>query len=271
MINFKLENIDNINSFGSEGDQSMHWFALTNGEYWIEIQNVTLFEYTNEIRHYWGDTERYASYQIFRFIMDFTALFPSITESIPSDLFEKVKSAKLLGEIGNQMRIMASPDNEMAIEESYWWIRNRTLFSEYFTGAPEITFFRCNEKIKIIWIANQVVDNRIPIWTAQTGEAEMDFEDFIVKIEDFGKKFLIEMEKQVNSALERDWGDIIIDKTKLKECQIEMVGNFDYWIKILRQGVLYQKLRDSGAFPETNWQRVRESIDKLNNNSPNNG
>lgn len=276
MINFKLKNIDNIVPWGSEDDQSMHWFALTNGEYWIEIQNATLFEYTDQVINYWGGERKYASYQIIRFIEDFTRLFFCITESIPGDLFENVKSAKLLKEIEVQrQRWMreetASGDKEMVVEASSTWIMNRTLDSRHLTGGPQISFFRHNEKIVIVWIADELVDNRIPIWTAQTGEAEMDFEDFIAKIEDFGEKFWEEMEKQVDHALKRDWGPITIDSAKLKERQIEMAGDFDYWIKILRQDVLYQKLRNSGAIPETNWQSVRESMDKLNNNSPNKG
>lgn len=273
MINFKLKNIDKIVPFGSDGNQVMHWFALTDGAYRIEIKNATLFEYTDEIQNYWGGDYKYVDYQIIRLIEDFTSLFFKITESVPDDLFEYVKSAKLLNKIEEQRQIWTgiSDDKEMAIEESFRWIIDRTLYSHHLTGGPQISFFRHNEKILLVWIANQLVDDKIPIWTAQTGEVEIDFEDFILQIEDFGKNFFAEMEKQVNHALERDWGPIIIDKIKLKEEQIERAGDFDYWIKILKQDVLYQKLRTSGALPETNWEKVRESIDELINHSPNKG
>ncbi|NUO00641.1 MAG: hypothetical protein HUU01_08495 [Saprospiraceae bacterium] len=276
MIKFKLKNIDNILPFESEENQVMHWFALTDGEYWIEIKGATLFEYTDDIIHYWGGEYKYADYQIIRFIEDFTSLFFNITESVPGDLFEKVKSAKLLKEIEEQRQIwmreeIVSDDKEMAIEESSRWIMDRTLDSWHLIGGPKISFFRHNEKVAIVWIADEVADNRIPIWTAQTGEVEMDFEDLILQIEDFGRRFLAEMEKQVENALKRDWGAIIIDMVKLKERQIEMAEDFNYWIKILRQDVLFQELRKSGALPETNWQSVRESLGKLNNNSSSKG
>lgn len=279
MIHFKLKNINKIVSFGPEGDQTMHWFALTDGEYWIEVGDVTLFEYTDEILNYWGGDYRYVTYPIIRFIEDFTALFFQITESIPDDLFEYIKSKELLNKIEAQSKMWMEEridkadldDKEITVEESIRWILNRTLYSPHLTGAPQIRFFRNKDKILIVWVANQLVENKIPVWTARTGQFEINFEDFIVQIEKFGKKFIEEMEKQVNRAMEKDWGPVTIDRKKLKEQQIEREGDFDYWIKILRQDVLHQKLLKSGAIPETNWGKVKESLDKLFYISPNKG
>lgn len=268
MINFKLNHIDNIFPFGPKGDKTLHLFALTDGAYWMKINSSNLFEYTDEILNHWGGTCKYAEYQIMRFIEEFSSLFFKITEPIPSDLYVYVNSAKLLKQIEAQKVLwegekMDSGGKEIIYEESFGWILDRTLNSHHLTAAPCISFFRNNDKITIVWIADQLVENRIPIWTAQTGEVEMDFEDFVFHVEDFGKKFLAKMERQINNAVEKDWGPILIDKIKLKEQYIGLAGDFDYWIKILRQDVLYQSLRKHGSIPETNWESIRKNIQSM--------
>lgn len=148
MIKFKLKNIDDIIPFGSDGNQTIHWFGLTYGEYWLEIKNIKIFEYSDEILSHWGGQYKYVDYQIIRFIEDFSSLFFKITESIPSDLFDYVKSPKLLDEIEGQRRIWAgiSYDKEMVAEESFKWITDRTLDSSHLTGGPRISFFRNDKK-----------------------------------------------------------------------------------------------------------------------------
>jgi hypothetical protein len=59
------------------------------------------------------------------------------------------------------------------------------------------------------------LENGINIWTAKNGSCEMNYVEFIDKIKDFIQSFFIEMDKQVESAILKDWGNIKVDKQKL--------------------------------------------------------
>jgi hypothetical protein len=45
LIDFKLRPLDRVTPWGGLEAPSLHWLALTEGEYWIEAGGRTLFEY----------------------------------------------------------------------------------------------------------------------------------------------------------------------------------------------------------------------------------
>lgn len=44
MIKFKLYPLDKVSLFQTKENYTAHWFALTDGEYWIELGEKTLYE-----------------------------------------------------------------------------------------------------------------------------------------------------------------------------------------------------------------------------------
>lgn len=254
MIKFKLKDIDEVSPFGSENEQEVHWFALTDGVYWIELENTTLFEYTNEILDHWKiDREnKYTDYQIARFYEDFTELFYKIPESIPNNLFELIDSTELLNKWNRKVDSWIEND---AIEEGDLnFIAHRTLDSGHLQYSPMISFFRKGDKIRLIWDAGDIIDNKIPVWTASTGELDMNYQDFINQVEEFGRNFFHKMETQVQRAVEKDWGNIRINKTRVLEEHAERIDHFKHSIDLLEKDEILFK---------TDWVGIKKLLEKI--------
>jgi hypothetical protein len=90
-----------------------------------------------------------------------------------------------------------------------------------------LSFFRHNEKIRIIWDTEHSLDNGIILWTAKDGSFEMDYSDFIDEIKKFGDNFFKEMDKQIELTLAKEWDNIKIDKLRLIEEHNERKLTFD--------------------------------------------
>ncbi len=71
-ISFKLQELDKIVPFGSKPNQSLHWFGLTDGLLWIDVNGQTIYEYTQEAQEYFDNQVNYNDYQIARFLEDFS-------------------------------------------------------------------------------------------------------------------------------------------------------------------------------------------------------
>ncbi len=88
LINFKIRHPDNIFPWGDQSDARMHWFGLTDGEYWLDLNKTTLYEYTNEILA--GEevnNTNHVEYQIVRLIEDWTSIFDAIVEPVPDAFY----------------------------------------------------------------------------------------------------------------------------------------------------------------------------------------
>ena len=71
------------------------------------------------------------------------------------------------------------------------WYCIRTLDSAHLTGGPDISFFRCGDKIKIMWNTDDyaVLENGQNIWTSPNGVYEMYWNDFTEEVGSFLRKY----------------------------------------------------------------------------------
>lgn len=239
LINFTLKHPDNIIPWGDSPDTSMHWFGLTDGEYWLDVNKATLYEYTKEVLK--GDNDgRYVDYQIVRLIEDFTGIFESIAEPVPDACYSIARNHYYLyrfyGAVQQYLDSLpedASKDYDR-YDKAIEWIYNRTLTASHLTGEPGISFFRNGHKMAIVWKADYVTENNIPVWTAQNGEIEMVYGVFIKEVEDFGERFFSAMDRQVRIAVEKDWGSTNINKERLVQEQEERRVAFQRKVAVLK-------------------------------------
>jgi hypothetical protein len=246
VINFKLKDPVEIIPWGIEPNTRMHWFGLTDGDYWLHLGDKTIYEHTNEIAVAWDISGTpYTDYYIVRFLEDFTEMFAAIGEPIPEELYQMTRSHFSLFDFYERATTWLEKlgDNETADINLYFdkyhkiieWIYSRTLTAGHLKYGPKISFFRCNDKISIIWRCDHKDENDIPVWTAGNGEVEMLFDDFVREVKNWGELFFAAMEIQVGKAVEREWGNIEIDKARIKEEQNERNQDFIDKVNILTQ------------------------------------
>jgi hypothetical protein len=122
LINSALKDPGDILPWGTEPDTKMHWFGLTDGDYWLSVGGKTLFEYTNEIIQQWGTHHsHYTDYNIVRFLEDFSSLFAAIAETIPEELYRIAKSyVSLYDFYGNASIWLEQLEGSGKVDDDLW-------------------------------------------------------------------------------------------------------------------------------------------------------
>jgi hypothetical protein len=244
LINFKLKHPDNIIPWGDAPDTSMHWYGLTDGEYWLDVNKATIYEYTSEVlagSH--ANDSHYVDYQIARLLEDWTSIFDAIAEPVPDAFYAIARENNYLyrfyGAVQNWLENL--PDTASTNTETYEhydpaieWIYSRTLTASHLTNDPAISFFRNNNNISIVWKADHLTEQNIPVWTAQNGELKIAYSTFIHEIEDFGNRFFNAMDTQVQIAIAKDWGTTQINKDALMREQQQRKGGFQQSLSVLK-------------------------------------
>jgi hypothetical protein len=93
---FELRPVDKITPWGGQ-DRMLHWFGLTDGWYWIELDGHELLRYSDTTLRRWRgegyDAARpYVDYQVVRLWEDVIQLAPAVLEPVPADLARFVAS-----------------------------------------------------------------------------------------------------------------------------------------------------------------------------------
>ncbi|MCU0431958.1 MAG: DUF5984 family protein [Bacteroidia bacterium] len=263
MINFRLRELDKISPWGQEQELSLHWFGLTDGDLWLTFGNDTIYEYSKEAIDYWGNKSTpYNDYQLSRFIEDFTELFDKIRETIPEEFYELTKDLKTFHSDAQKWLEINQPDEDNYSDfyfEEYdkviSWTYQRAFDSGHLIGGPMLSFFRRNEKIRIVWYTEHTLENGISLWTAKDGSFEMTYSDFVEKIKAFGQSFFDQMGKQVDLAVSKDWGQIKVDKQRLIEEHQERIKYFNSSLALL----------DNEVTGKTNWIEIEQLFSRMTN------
>lgn len=261
MIHFKLKEPDQILPVGTEPNLSVSWFWLTDGDLWLRFGDQTIYEYSPEAMNYWGNKPTpYNDYPIIRFIEDFTELFDRIKEPLPEEFYQLTKDLKKFKcESEKWLDIYDENEHPDFYFETYdkliSWTYERTLNSGHLAGGPNLSFFRGNDIIRIVWETGHTLENGISVWSAKDGSYEMDYSDFIAKIKSFGAAFFSEMEQQVALAIAKDWNQVRIDKQRLIEEHRERKNEFYSYVASLEQ-ITANK---------TEWSEIDQLIKRMKN------
>lgn len=261
MIHFKLRELEKIEPFGRKPEQQLHWFGLTDGDLWLTFGNETIYKYSKEAMDYWENKPTpYNDYYLSRFIEDFTKLFDKISETIPEIFYDLTQNLKEFHTEADKMLDLSETDevskcnfNFEEYEKLTSWLYDRTLDSGHLIGGPHLSFFRKNDKLRIVWDTEHRLDNGISLWAAKNGSLEMDYTDFVNTIKSFGRSFFVEMEKQVKLSIEKDWGQVMIDKQNLAMEHEKRKIDFDSSVELLEQA----------SAPKTDWAEIEQMRNKL--------
>lgn len=263
MINFKLKELEDILPIGQEPNLSTSWFWLTDGDLWLKFGDQTIYEYSTEAINHWRNKPTpYNDYPIVRFIEDFTELFDKIRESIPEEFYVLTKDLKKYQSDSNKwLDIYDTDENEFRdfhfdeYDKLISWTYQRTFNSGHLIGGPHLSFFRRNNKVRIVWDTEHILENGISLWTAKDGSYEMDYFSFVEKIKEFGQSFFMAMDKQVELAVAKKWGDIKIDKQRLVQEHKERKDEFFSNLQLLVQE----------PTNKTNWTEVEQLLNRMTN------
>lgn len=237
-FHFRLRPIEDIEPWGREqGEPQLHWFGLTDGWFWIEVDGQELFRYSDAVQHLWAlqspqvktSPSPYEEYYIARYWEDLLEILPNIMDPLPADLAVRVADAEAWQNWQSAFHDQWEQSDNEAAWDIYalaigWWSQ-RTWDAGHLAHPPRLWFWRVADTIHIHWDNRAVMLDGTPVWAAFQGEAVLSVTEFKAAAESFHDRFMTEMERRVEAAVDA-WPrpDVKIDTTALLREQVQRAG-----------------------------------------------
>lgn len=192
---FRLRPIAEVSPWGP--DRQLHWFGLTDGWYWIEIDGLELLRYAPQTvqRHIGGPdaSASHVDYYAARLWEDMLGLHPAVLEPVPDDLSEFMSS---------DPDDWVSPDEPEA-EAAVLWHSDHMLDMGYIRRPPRIRWWRritgSDDHVTMAW---KHQPGEIEFAAPHVGQATMPTSVFVSAVAELDRELLAEMEQRI-AELER--------------------------------------------------------------------
>jgi hypothetical protein len=210
LFNFNLTALEQVQPWGEPGNCNLHWFGLTDGEYWIQAGDDALLEYSDAAREGFG-YPRYCSYQVIRLYEDITEMLPHILDPVPGRLMPYISWCHGASTWDATLASWCA-DEDTADEESFrdmWgaasaWSGQRTLDTGYLSPSARIRLWSDNEVVHIEWDNRDRLIEGKPAWRAVHGSARVSRVEFVREIHAFHTALMSQMAQRVERVLAGD-------------------------------------------------------------------
>ena len=262
-INYILKKPELIVPWG-DVEKSLHWFGLTDGLLWIDVGDAVIYEYKEPHPDNFGTQVRYNDYQLTRFLEDFLELSSAISEPVPKLLYDSIDAMEDDFEALKSKYIDTSDDEFDSFYDEFYlplieWYYNRCMDSGHLVCGPQIGFFRCDDKLKVVWNSKHMNDGT-ELWKYPCGSYEMPYSEFVAEVIRFVNNFTSDMDRQVADVFGNGIPGVSVDTDALMH---ENTWRKDKFINQLKP--FY-----AASIQETDWKRVialyecmRKELDQL--------
>lgn len=207
LINFTLAPIQKIHPWGAPGNYRLHWFGLTDGEYWIQAGDAALFEYSDHART--EGASRYCDYQVVRLYEDLTEMLPNILEPVPQSLVQYMwgETAKVWQKTysdwcDKNYDVLERPWFNEIINTAIMWTGKRLLDSAYLSPSANIAIWSDEQHVHIEWDNRDRLFDGKPAWSAVLGSYQMPRNEFIEEMRSFHSRLMEQMTVRVEQVQE---------------------------------------------------------------------
>jgi hypothetical protein len=201
LFNFELRPLELIQPWGVPHDPNLHWFGLTDGDYWIQVGNDILFEYSPLAQAQLG-AKRFCDYQVVRLYEDLIEFSPYVLESVPEGLRRYIALdestawnhywTKWVNTIGSDEESLDT------LYDAGSWISSRTLDSAYLRPSTNVIFWSDFESVFIEWDnRDRLVEGGLA-WSADFGRFTLSREAFVQEIRSFHTRLMAQMAERVS-------------------------------------------------------------------------
>jgi len=203
LFSFALSPLNEIEPWlDSDGNSTLSWYGLSLGNYQINVNDQTLFEYSDEfIRRYFSNEEaqmsnsRFMHYNVSRLYEDLLYLLPYATQKIPSELTKLIENSSAEGSWRSSMEMQPDFTFEEYISDAEEWWRLRHL--QGMGGDPSICMYRDENEIVIRWNCMDAKVENVYRWAATHGQLKMGLTCFRDQVQSFFRRFHDQMSERV--------------------------------------------------------------------------
>jgi len=254
LINFTLVPIEKIRPWGRPGNYRLHWFGLTDGEYWIKAGEAALFEYSDHART--AGASRYCDYQVVRLFEDLTEMLPYILEPVPEPLVQYMwgETAKAWQKTysawcdKNYEVLERSQFNEI-MDTAVMWTGKRWLDSAYLSPSANIAIWSDEEHVHIEWDNRDRLFDGKPAWSAILGSYQMARNKFVEEVRSFHLRLMEQMAARVQQVQEGALSP---------EIEIDLPG-------LVKEHEQRSRTLDTALnlCPQTHWKEIEKAIREI--------
>ena len=258
LFNYALRNIEEVVPWGD----SLHWFGLTDGVYFMKVGEQTLFESSEEALQLWKKeypsidlSQHFVDYQVVRLYEDMLDILPSILEPLPHNVFDLISSPERekhwYSQLHNQYDRADESNNEWfdAYYEVTGWWGARHLSTMHLCNAPKIVFWRVDNQIYIRWDNTENIDDGVAVWTATTGQISMTVDEFLNELHLFHNRLMNDMKERVERiSTNNPIPQVKIDIPRLIEEQKERERSLDLFLQQPAQATNWERIIDLHQF-----------------------
>ncbi len=254
LFNFTLVPVEKILPWGSPGSSRLHWFGLTDGEYWIQAGQTTLLEYSNHARA--AGASRYCDYQVIRLYEDLMEMLPYILEGIPKQLVqylwgETAKAwQKTYSDWGDKnYDVLERSRFNTIFDAAIVWAGKRWLDSAYLSPSANIAIWSDEKHVYIEWDNRDRQFDGKPAWSALIGSHQIPRNEFINEVKSFHLRLMEQMATRIDQVRQGALApEIEIDLPRLMQEQEQRMRTFDTALNLC---------------PQTDWKAVERAIREI--------
>ncbi|GAA0766180.1 DUF5984 family protein [Ideonella azotifigens] len=201
LFNFELRPLAEIRPWGEPGAQRLHWYGLTDSEFWIEVGGSRLLEYSEDAQRH--GTPRFCDYQAARLYEDVIALATYALERIPFDLVPYISGQ---GRDATLAKFSTWCDkNAERDDDQYWstidcassWIGKRELDTAYLTPSADVLMWSDISMVHIEWDNREKLFDGLGAWSALFGNYSLARSDFVAECISFHERLMSSMAERV--------------------------------------------------------------------------
>lgn len=227
LFHFRLRDLNQVTPWTrSDGQHELHWFALTDGWYWIQVGETELFRYNSTLvekwtceysNEPWQEALPYVDYYVVRLWEDVLDLAAYALEPVPPRLARTITPG---GTWSAWVRDAQTAVEEAPTERKAWlllddaidWWGRRYLDTAYLLAGPDICFWSDGTSIHIQWDNRDRVLEGMPAWEAVLGEFMLPVQEFVDELRSFDARLLRRMRDRIALAqVELQQPDVLID------------------------------------------------------------
>jgi hypothetical protein len=199
---FELAAIDSIAPWGEPTNPSLSWFALTWGDFWIDLGHDELFRYAPAALATWGLTNPYPDYQVAAFVRDIqSCVAPAITP-LPVEIERLAADVYGLAERQSSTRRAADAMGTDEASDLYYaawrWLGERSPCTAYLVQYPRFHFVRIGDEIQIGYDNRGCLIDGIPMWAAQIGAYRTSVDSFTAAVTEVSTALLDAMAERID-------------------------------------------------------------------------
>jgi hypothetical protein len=214
-IEFDLTPLAQVVAWGKPGNQSLHWFGLTDGRYDVVIGEHRLFS-----EH---DRMDGIDYQVVRLWEDLIDLLPEILDEVPDALATRLADVDAWMAWNDRAWDLTEElglDPELLDAATCWW-RDRRLDTGHLVAAPRLQLWRTSGVVHATWRTrlgeHEVARADLPRWASPAGDAELALTELTDEIRRFDHALIAAMQARVDEVA-TSWSrpDVAIDVEQLR-------------------------------------------------------